>query len=411
MAPILPGATIGFLGGGQLGRMAAMAARSMGYDVHALDPDASCPAKPVVDRLVTARFDDADAAGELARFCDVVTLEIEQIAPPALAAAAAHAPVRPNAEIVRIVQDRARQKRWLADHGFPLGDWADVTDAATMRDAVRRFGPTFVKACHGGYDGRSQVPVLSLDEVHAAWDALGHRASVAEQRLDLEAELSVMVARSPRGETVVYPPALNYHERQVLAWSVIPAPLPPEILRRATELARGIADAIGLEGLIAVEMFLTTDGRLLVNELAPRPHNSYHESEVGCSTSQFEQLVRAVCDLPLGDVTVLRPAAIVNLFGDLWFDGELPRFDAALELPRVRLHLYGKKVARPGRKMGHLSAIGDTPEQALQLARDAFQRVQDASAARGESRADDAGRATRPASRDSSLVPRPSSPE
>lgn len=397
MAPILPGATIGFLGGGQLGRMAAMAARTMGYDVHALDPDPACPAKPVVDRLVTARFDDVEAAGELARYCDVVTLEIEQIATAGLEAAARHAPVRPSASVIGIVQDRARQKRWLSDNGFPLGPYADVSDAATLHDAVRRFGPTIVKACHGGYDGRSQVPVLSLAEVHEAWDALGHRASVAEQRLDLESELSVMVARSPSGQTVAYPPALNYHERQVLAWSVLPAPLPPEVVARAVEVARGIAEAIELVGLLGVEMFVTTDGRLLVNELAPRPHNSYHESEVACSTSQFEQLVRAICDLPLGDVRVLRPAAIVNLFGDLWLDGELPHFDAALELPGVRLHLYGKKVARPGRKMGHLSAIGDTPEDALRRAREAFAHVVHAS------------RVPRAASPDSSPVPRASS--
>ncbi|HTI65887.1 MAG TPA: ATP-grasp domain-containing protein, partial [Gemmatimonadaceae bacterium] len=193
-----------------------------------------------------------------------------------------------------------------------------------------------------------------------------------EQALHLAAELSVMVARRPSGETRVYPPALNFHERQILAWSVIPAPLPDDVASRAEAIARGIADAFALEGILAVELFLLDDDTLLVNELAPRPHNSFHETEVACSTSQFEQLVRAVCDLPLGDTRVLRPGAIYNLFGDLWLraDGP-PRFEAALSQPGVRLHLYGKPGARPGRKMGHLSAVGDTADEALARVRDA----------------------------------------
>jgi len=215
---ILPGATIGILGGGQLGRMTAMAARMLGYNVHALDPDPECSAKPVVDRLVTARFDDADAAADLARHCDVVTLEIEQIAVASLEAAARHAPVRPSRDIVGIIQDRAQQKRWLSSHGFPLGAYAEANDAEALRDAARRLGPLFVKACRGGYDGRSQARVESANGAAEAWASLGGRAVVAEQALDLEAELSVMVARSPSGAVAVYPPALNHHERQVLAW-------------------------------------------------------------------------------------------------------------------------------------------------------------------------------------------------
>jgi 5-(carboxyamino)imidazole ribonucleotide synthase len=375
---ILPGATIGILGGGQLGRMTAMAARTLGYDVHALDPDPECPARAVVDRLVTARFDDADAAADLASNCDVVTLEIEQIATASLEAAARHAPVRPSAHVLGIVQDRARQKRWLTDHSFPVGPYAEVGDLAGLDAAARRFGSLFVKATHGGYDGRSQVRIEHADEATDAWLALagpaGTRQAVAERALQLAQELSVMVARGPRGDMAVYPPALNYHERQVLSWSVIPAPLPAPLVRRATDLARAIAEAIQLEGLLAVEMFHTTDGELLVNELAPRPHNSYHETELACPTSQFEQLVRAVCGLPLGDTSIVRPAAIVNLFGDLWL-GAPPRFDAALAEPLTRLHLYGKRVARPGRKMGHISAYGDTPDDALQRARSAAARL------------------------------------
>ncbi|HVZ76968.1 MAG TPA: 5-(carboxyamino)imidazole ribonucleotide synthase [Gemmatimonadaceae bacterium] len=375
MTVIPPGATIGILGGGQLGRMTAQAARAMGYSVHALDPDPDCPARGVVDRLVTAAFNDADAAADLARHCDVITLEIEQIAPDSLEAAARLAPVRPAPHVIATIQDRGRQKRWLRQHGFPLGDYRDVHALSDLEEALVTLGPCFVKSCHGGYDGRSQVRVDDPALAHDAWRALGERAAVAEQALDLEAELSVMVARRPSGQVVAYPPALNHHTRQVLSWSVLPAPLPPEIATEATRIARGIAETFGLEGVIGVEMFLTRDGRVLVNELAPRPHNSYHASESACAVSQFEQLVRAACDLPLGDGTIIEPAAIVNLFGELWADGEAPPFAQALEQPGVRLHLYGKKVARPGRKMGHLSATGATPEQALAHVRAAAARI------------------------------------
>ena len=364
MASIPPGSTIGILGGGQLGRMTAMAARSMGYDIHILDPDANCSAAPVADRVIAAKFDDADAAAELAKNCQVVTLEIEQIGGDALAAAERHAPVRPNPSIIRVIQDRALQKRWLTDNGMPVGEYREVTTLEELTAAQRDLGALFVKACRGGYDGRSQARIHSAAEVADGWASLGGLRSVAEQSLDLDVELSVMVARRPSGEIRVFPPALNYHERQVLSWSVLPAPLPQPVLDDAEEIARGIATAFQLEGILAVEMFLLKDGSLFVNELAPRPHNSFHETEVACATSQFEQIVRAVCDLPLGDPVALRPGAIFNLFGELWEAGS-PRFEAALAHSGVRLHLYGKRGARPGRKMGHLSATGSTPAEAL----------------------------------------------
>jgi 5-(carboxyamino)imidazole ribonucleotide synthase len=369
MAPILPPATIGILGGGQLGRMTALAARTLGMRVQALDPDPNCAARPVVDRVVVARFDDAEGARELARESDVVTIEIEQIAPPALAAAMEHAPLRPGAELLCIVQHRGRQKRWLAENGFPLGAHAHVGSAEELAAAVRELGPAlFVKAHEGGYDGRSQLRFDGGD-VAASWASLGGRPAVAEQALDLELELSVLVARRPSGEVLVYPPAMNHHERQMLAWSVLPAELDPALVRQAQALAQGIAECFGLEGILAVEMFLTRDGRLLVNELAPRPHNSYHASELACPTSQFEQLVRAVCDLPLGTAEPARPAAIVNLFGDLWQNDRNPDFAAALRVEGTRLFLYGKHGPRPGRKMGHLAAVGETPSEALDRAR------------------------------------------
>lgn len=371
MTAIAPGATIGILGGGQLGRMTALAARTMGYAVHALDPSPDCPAHAVVDRLVTAPFDDADAAADLARHCAVVTLEIEQIGAAGLEAAAHFAPVRPAPAIIADVQHRGRQKAWLGRHGFPVGPCRDVRTLGDLQNAVRELGPCFVKACHGGYDGRSQVRVASVDECAAAWRALGERHAVAEAALDLAMEISVLVARRPSGETVAYAPALNHHTNQVLSWSVLPAPVPAELAARADDVAAGIARALSLEGLLAVEMFCTRQGDLFVNELAPRPHNSYHASERACSTGQFEQLVRAVCDLPLGDARIVEPAAIVNLFGDLWTGGRVPDFAPALARSGVRLHLYGKTSARAGRKMGHLSVTGATPDAALANIREA----------------------------------------
>jgi 5-(carboxyamino)imidazole ribonucleotide synthase len=371
MAPILPGATIGILGGGQLGRMTAMAARTMGYAVHVLDPDPECPAAAVADRCVTAPFDDVDAASDLARHCDVVTIEIEQISVGALEAAQCHAPVRPTPAMVAMIQDRSAQKAWLRAAGMPLGEYHDVIDAASLTSAAGALGPLFVKANRGGYDGRSQLRVARPEDAPRAWTALGGRPCVAERAIDLEAELSVMVARSPSGEVRVYAPALNHHEGQVLAWSVMPAPVPAAVTAQAIDIATEIATMCALEGLVAVELFLDRRGQLLVNELAPRPHNSFHETERACAVSQFEQLVRAVCDLPLGDTTVLTPAAIVNLFGDLWLDSAGPRFAGPLQRPGIRLHLYGKRTARRGRKMGHLSAIGDSPEEALRSVHEA----------------------------------------
>lgn len=373
---VLPGATLGILGGGQLGRMMAMAARSLGYRVQAMDPDPSCPARFVVDACFEGAWDDAHAASDLARGCDVVTLEIEQVAISCLEAAALHAPVRPGADLLAVVQDRIRQKEWLAAHHLPLGAWRPAYNAAQLLLAATALGGRcYVKSAHGGYDGRSQVKLHLRKETDSrtvceqAWKSLGQRPVVVEQALDLASEISVMVARSPRGEIKAFPPAVNHHEAQVLAWSGLPADLPPATAAQAREIALAIAEDFALEGLLAVEMFLTTDGGLLVNELAPRPHNSYHASERACVTSQFEQAVRAICNLPLGEVEVLRPAAIANLLGDIWLDSNEnggPHFDRALAVPGTRLHLYGKHQPRRGRKMGHLSAVGATVDEAVQ---------------------------------------------
>lgn len=363
---ILPGGTLGILGGGQLGRMMVLSARTLGYQVQALDPDPACSARWVVDQCYTADFGNVKAATQMARACDVVTLEIEKIPQATLRAVAQHAPLRPSAELLDMVQHRGRQKAWLAKQGFPLGPWREAHGPEELSAAISALGGRcFVKASEGGYDGRGQAQVKSPADAAEAWSYLGAKSVVVEAALDLEAELSVLVARSPNGEVAVYPPAYNHHEERILAWSLLPGPVSPQVATQATELARTMADAVEVEGLLVVELFLLKDGKLLVNELAPRPHNSFHSTEVACLTSQFEQAVRAVCNLPLGSVEVVRPAAIVNLLGDLWLREDGPHFEEVLGMPGVRLHLYGKREARKGRKMGHLSAVGHTPDEAL----------------------------------------------
>ncbi len=368
MSAILPGATIGILGGGQLGRMTAMAARSLGYRIQVMDPDPSCPARFVVDACFQGAWDDAKAAADLARGCDVVTLEIEQIGLESLRAAQKYAPMRPGVEILAIIQDRIAQKEWLAAEQLPVGPFRAIRSAAELDAALTAFNrDCFLKSARGGYDGRSQIRFTpqNTESAALAWRALGERPCIAERAISLDREISVLVGRTPSGEIKSFPSATNHHEQQILAWSVIPSSIPSGLETEAQRLACSLAEKLSLEGILAVEMFVTRSGELLINELAPRPHNSYHASERACATSQFEQHVRAICDLPLGDVEVLRPAAIANLLGDVWANGE-PHFDRALKVPGVRLHLYEKHSPRPGRKMGHLSAIGDTPEAAVE---------------------------------------------
>jgi len=364
---VAPGGTLAILGGGQLGRMMAMAARTMGYHVRVMDPEGKCPASFVADETIVGKWDDAAAAQRLATGADAVTLEIEQIGVDALARVAAIAPLRPGVEPIRIIQDKTLQKPWLAEHGFPVGAFRVVRNQAELHEAVAALGGNvFLKIGRGGYDGRGQVRIHSTDaeESEKAWNALGGRPCVAECALELDFEISVMAARNPAGEVRSFLAARNHHENQILAWSVLPSGISPEMEERAERLAREISAGLGVEGLLCVEMFVAKSGELLVSELAPRPHNSYHQSERGCVTSQFEQAVRAALNLPLGDTSLISPCAIVNLLGDVWLTGE-PNFAAALAVPGVRLHLYEKHTPRPGRKMGHLSSVGATAEEAL----------------------------------------------
>ncbi len=377
---VLPGGLIAILGGGQLGRMTAMAARTMGYRIRVMDPEPTCPASFVVDETVVGCWDDAAAARRLATGADAVTLEIEQIGIDALTEVARIAPLRPGVGPIRIIQDKTLQKQWLADAGFPVGPFRVVRSEAELQEAVAALGGSvFLKIGRGGYDGRGQARI-GLDSpateefITAAWQGIGAQPAVAEKAIDLECEISVMAARNPSGEVCSYPAARNHHENQILAWSVMPASVPGELESRAEVLAAAIIARLGLEGLLCVEIFVTRQGELLVNELAPRPHNSYHESECGCVTSQFEQAVRAVCNLPLGSTQLITPAAIVNLLGDVWLKGT-PDFSAALAVPGVRLHLYEKHTPRAGRKMGHLSAVGVTAGEALERVLEAKGRL------------------------------------
>jgi 5-(carboxyamino)imidazole ribonucleotide synthase len=377
---ILPGGLVAILGGGQLGRMTAMAARTMGYRVRVMDPESACPASFVADETIVGRWDDVEAARRLATGADAVTLEIEQIGVDALAEVAQIAPLRPGVEPIRIIQDKTLQKKWLADAGFPVGPFRVVRSEVELHEAVTALGGrVFLKIGRGGYDGRGQARI-GLDEpvteesIATAWRSIGERPAVAEQALDLQCEISVMAARNPSGEVRSYPAARNHHENQILAWSVMPAGVPAELESRAEVLAAAIIERFGIEGLLCVEIFITRQGELLVNELAPRPHNSYHQSERGCVTSQFEQLVRTTCNLPLGDTSLITPAAIVNLLGEVWLNGA-PDFAAALAVPSVRLHLYEKHAPRAGRKMGHLSATGATAEEALERVLEAKRRL------------------------------------
>lgn len=377
---IEPGGLIGILGGGQLGRMTAMAARTMGYRVRVMDPEPKCPASYVVDETIVGAWDDVAAAQKLARGAAAVTLEIEQIGVDALNEVAALAPLRPSVEPIRIIQDKTLQKTWLAENGFPVGPFRVVQSELELQTAVEMLaGRVYLKIGRGGYDGRGQARIgfdapFTKQSVADAWKSIGEKPAVAEQALDLATEISVMAARTPSGEVRSYPAARNHHENQILAWSVLPAGISPEMEARAERLAADIIAKLGIEGLLCVEMFITRAGRLLINELAPRPHNSYHQSERGCMTSQFEQLVRTTCNLPLGDTSLITPCAIVNLLGDIWLNSS-PNLTAALTVPGVRLHLYEKRGAKRGRKMGHLSSVGSTADEALERVLEAKKRM------------------------------------
>lgn len=381
LPPILPGSTVGVLGSGQLGRMFAIAARQMGYRVHTFSPDSDTPTGQVADVEVTASYDDLEAVRAFARGVSVVTFEFENVPAPTAAAAAEHAPVRPGGEVLHVTQHRLREKSFLSKHGFPVTPYRAVRSVDDVRAAVRDLGPAAViKTASFGYDGKGQSNVRTLAEAEAVVSA-GDAERVYEAFVDFDREVSVVAARGVDGSFAHWGVIENTHVNHILDLSAAPAPVPQEVAREAVEIARGILEQLRLVGVLCVEFFVTKSGNLLVNELAPRPHNSGHLTIDASTTSQFEQQLRAVCGLPLGDTRLHRPAAMAQLLGDLWNDGE-PDWPAALATPGVALHLYGKTKPRNGRKMGHLTALANTGREALILAtvaRGRLRRTQPAS--------------------------------
>jgi 5-(carboxyamino)imidazole ribonucleotide synthase len=358
--PIVPPATIGMLGGGQLGRYALVAARTMGYRTMVLDPDPDAPAGRIADEHVVAAYDDVAALERLADRCAAVTTEFENPPASALDFLARRTLVAPSPRAVAIAQDRIAEKRFLEDAGLPVAPYAVVTTSDADPEITY---PAILKTARLGYDGKGQRIVADGSQMRAAWRLLGSVPCVLEQALALESEISVVVARTSQGGFAAYPVAENRHEGGILDLTVVPAAVPRRLADRATGIAMTIADQLDYVGVLAVEYFVV-DGDVVVNELAPRPHNSGHWTLDVAQTDQFAQQIRAVCGLPLGDVSMTRPAAaMVNLLGDRWEHGE-PDWAAGLTDPRVALHLYGKAVARSGRKMGHLTAWADDPRTA-----------------------------------------------
>lgn len=362
-----PGGVVGVLGGGQLGRMLAIAARRMGYSVHAFEPMPDSPAGQICDVEVNAAYTDAGALSGFARGVDVVSFEFENIPSSAIDAVAALRPVRPRGEVLHICQNREREKMFLRRHGFPCAPFAVVSSARSLAAAMRRIGtPSVLKTADFGYDGKGQVKLDSGADAAAVWRAFAAPRGVLEAWIPFVAELSVVCARSQSGEIVPFPVAENRHVRHILDVSIVPGRFPADVLAGAQDLAAEITEALDVIGLLTVEMFLTSEGSLLVNELAPRPHNSGHFSFDACVTSQFEQQLRAVCGLPLGSPELVSPAVMWNLLGDLWEKGE-PDWRVILDEPRAKLHLYGKSDPRPGRKMGHVTVMAPTVREALAI--------------------------------------------
>jgi 5-(carboxyamino)imidazole ribonucleotide synthase len=372
--PYLPGATIGLMGSGQLGRMFAIAARRMGYRVQVYSPGKDTPAGQFADREVTAAYDDESAVREFAKGLDLLTFEFENIPRQTIEWCAAECEVRPAGSILHTAQNRLREKDFLSAASIPVAPYRAVRSAADLGRAFKETKtPAILKSAAFGYDGKGQRLIEQANRVEEIWADRPGDELILERAVRFEKEVSVIVARGPAGEMTTFPVCENIHRDHILDITVVPARVSRAVEKSAADLARAIAQKMELIGLLAVEMFLQPDGTLLVNELAPRPHNSGHWTIEGCATSQFEQHVRAVCGLPLGSTTILRPSAMANLLGDVWCDGE-PNWAAAVDVKGVHLHLYGKHQPRPRRKMGHLTALADSGEAAI----DAVSRAREA---------------------------------
>ena len=371
---IAPGDWLGLLGGGQLGRMFCMAAQSMGFRVCVLDPGDDGPAGAVADDHIRADYLDQAGLQEIARRCRAVTTEFENVPAAAMRKLAEHCVVRPAADSVAVAQDRIHEKRFLVDHGIAVGPHRVVQRIDDLEAADANLFPAILKTARLGYDGKGQVSVATRDDAVLAWSRGGRAPSVLEQRLRLHQEISCIVCRGVDGALTAFPVVENAHRHGILAVTVAPARVTAPIADQARAIAQKIAEKLGYVGVLCVEFFVLEDGRLLVNEIAPRPHNSGHFTIDACVVSQFEQQARILAGLPLGATTQLAPAVMLNLLGDIWLhDGQRrePAWADVLRVDGVKLHLYGKRAARPGRKMGHVTVLGESMQQALARATDA----------------------------------------
>jgi 5-(carboxyamino)imidazole ribonucleotide synthase len=376
-AMIEPGACLGLLGGGQLGRMFTMAAQSMGYRVMVLDPGTHSPAGSVADRHLAADYLDQGALAVLAAECAAVTTEFENVPAESLRFLAAHCRVSPHADSVAVAQDRIREKQFLCDAGLEVAPYRVIRSEDDLGEDLGALLPGILKRSRLGYDGKGQARVRSRADALSAFRALGGEPCVLEQMLPLELELSCVVARGFDGAMVAWPVAENQHAAGILDVSIVPARVAPALADAATQAAETVALRLDYRGVLCVEFFVLRDGRLLANEIAPRPHNSGHYTIDACVTSQFEQQARVLCGMPLGDTRLHSPAVMVNLLGDVWARGE-PHWEHVLRHPQAKLHLYGKREARPGRKMGHYTVLGSSAGRALADAMDIRARLRQA---------------------------------
>ena len=363
---IPPGSTLGVLGSGQLGRMFAIAARRLGYRVHVLSPDDDTPTGQVADLEIRANYDDLDAIAAFARGVSVVTFEFENVPAATTGAAEKFAPVRPGGNVLHTSQNRLREKTFLKNAGIPVTPFIPVRSFDDLVAALKQFGfPAVLKTADWGYDGKGQVRIESAEQASTIWPQFAGREAILEKFIGFVSEVSVVGVRGLDGTFVSYGPIRNSHANHILDVSVMPAGVSEKVEERAIEITREIFGRLEVVGVLCVEFFLDHNDELLVNELAPRPHNSGHLTIDGCTTCQFEQQVRSVCGLPLGSPRQHRPTAMANLLGDIWTGGT-PSWQRALNLADVKLHLYGKSEPRPGRKMGHLTALADSSHEAAE---------------------------------------------
>jgi 5-(carboxyamino)imidazole ribonucleotide synthase len=365
-SPILPGSTIGVLGSGQLGRMFAIAARRMGYRVHTYSPDEDTPTGQVADREVIGSYDDLDAVRDFARQVSALTFEFENVPAATAAAAAELTPVRPSGTVLHITQHRLREKTFLRQAGLPVTPFRRIGSVEELEAATQELGlPAVLKSAGFGYDGKGQFIIRHPGQFSEAWRTAGEQEAVLESFIDFDSEVSVVAARSETGAFAHYGVVENRHRNHILDVTMAPSSVSVPAAAEAIEISRTVLEKLDVIGVLCVEFFLCRSGKLLVNELAPRPHNSGHFTFDANMTSQFEQQLRAVCGLPLGSVEQFAPAAMANLLGDLWNHRE-PNWFNACSVPTVKLHLYGKLAARPGRKMGHLTALATSAREALE---------------------------------------------